>query len=310
MTEKRMLKSVKVPESKGLRGLYALLAIVGVQLFLVIGSALGESLLGGMIALLPGEWLQTLLFTIDPILLSLVVFLVPSTLVCLWVGFVEKRPVSGLGFFKKRAIFELLKGFFIGVLLIGTVVGLQVLSGSIELTRLDFSVANLMSLILILPFWFIQSGTEELITRGWLFPVVSRNSNLLVGTAVSSLLFAVLHLANPSVSWISLLNIALFGLLACLYVLKTDNIWGIAAIHTAWNYFQGSFFGLNVSGISTSYATMSFQIGAVPDYLSGGNFGPEGSLIASAVLLAFILYLSWSLFGKKESSTYSIENKN
>lgn len=302
MKEHRMLASVKVPEEKILRGLYALFAILGVVLFLRLGSEIGEILLGYFMGVLPGEWLQGILYTVDPLFLSLIIFIVPSILLCLWVAYGERRSLAGLGFFKEGAWLELGKGLFIGFLLISAIVGLQVLTGSITFREIDFSVNSLISLVFIFPFWLIQSGTEELLTRGWLFPVVSRNSNLWVGTAVSSLLFAVLHLANPSVSWISLLNIALFGLLACLYVLKTDNIWGISAIHAAWNYFQGSFYGLNVSGLSTAYATMHFQETATSEYLSGGDFGPEGSLIASAVLLLFIAYLAWSVFGQNKET--------
>lgn len=302
MKENRMLASVKVPEGKVLGGLYALFAILGVVLFLMLGSEIGETLLSYLIGVLPANWVQGILYTVDPLFLSLIIFIVPSILLCLWVAYGERRSVAGLGFFKEGAWLELGKGLFIGFLLISAVVGLQVLTASITFREIDFSVNSLISLVFIFPFWLIQSGTEELLTRGWLFPVVSRNSNLWVGTAVSSLLFAVLHLGNPSVSWISLLNIALFGLLACLYVLKTDNIWGISAIHAAWNYFQGSFYGLNVSGLSTAYATMRFQETATSEYLSGGDFGPEGSLIASAVLLLFITYLAWSVFGQNKET--------
>ena len=241
------------------------------------------------------------MFVNDPLFMDLLIFLFPAGLVCLWVLAVERRSPIGLGFYKEKAWLELLKGGLIGFLLIGAVVGLQVLTGSIHLSYFDFSFENILNLILILPFWFIQSGTEELLTRGWLFPVVSKHTRIWIGTAVSSLLFAILHLQNPSINWISLLNIALFGLLACLYVLKTDNIWGISAIHAAWNCFQGSFFGLSVSGLSTAYAPMRFENGDVPDFMSGGGFGPEGSLFSSLVMGVYILYLAWDLYQKKQS---------
>ena len=250
---------------------------------------------------LPSDIFQIIMFAIDPLFMDLLIFLFPAGLVCLWVLAVERRSPIGLGFYKEKAWLELLKGGLIGFLLIGAVVGLQVLTGSIHLSYFDFSFENILNLILILPFWLLQSGTEELLTRGWLFPVVSKHTRIWIGTAVSSLLFAILHLQNPSVNWISLLNIALFGLLACLYVLKTDNIWGISAIHAAWNCFQGSFFGLSVSGLSTAYAPMRFENGDVPEFMSGGGFGPEGSLFSSLVMGVYILYLAWDLYQKKPS---------
>lgn len=301
MKEIRMFGAVKPIPNKQLAWLYAVATIFLLVFFLYLGNFLGGLVVWNLFFALPSDIFQIIMFAIDPLFMDLLIFLFPAGLVCLWVLAVERRSPIGLGFYKEKAWLELLKGGLIGFLLIGAVVGLQVLTGSIHLSYFDFSFENILNLILILPFWFIQSGTEELLTRGWLFPVVSKHTRIWIGTAVSSLLFAILHLQNPSVNWISLLNIALFGLLACLYVLKTDNIWGISAIHAAWNCFQGSFFGLSVSGLSTAYAPMRFENGDVPDFMSGGGFGPEGSLFSSLVMGVYILYLAWDLYQKKQS---------
>lgn len=301
MKEIRMFGAVKPIPNKQLAWLYAVATIFLLVFFLYLGNFLGGLVVWNLFFALPSDVFQIIMFAIDPLFMDLLIFLFPAGLVCLWVLAVERRSPIGLGFYKEKAWLELLKGGLIGFLLIGAVVGLQVLTGSIHLSYFDFSFENILNLILILPFWFIQSGTEELLTRGWLFPVVSKHTRIWIGTAVSSLLFAILHLQNPSVNWISLLNIALFGLLACLYVLKTDNIWGISAIHAAWNCFQGSFFGLSVSGLSTAYAPMRFENGDVPEFMSGGGFGPEGSLFSSLVMGVYILYLAWDLYQKKPS---------
>ncbi len=301
MKEIRMFGAVKPIPNKQLAWLYAVATIFLLVFFLYLGNFLGGLVFWNLFFALPSDVFQIIMFAIDPLFMDLLIFLFPAGLVCLWVLAVERRSPIGLGFYKEKAWLELLKGGLIGFLLIGAVVGLQVLTGSIHLSYFDFSFENILNLILILPFWLLQSGTEELLTRGWLFPVVSKHTRIWIGTAVSSLLFAILHLQNPSVNWISLLNIALFGLLACLYVLKTDNIWGISAIHAAWNCFQGSFFGLSVSGLSTAYAPMRFENGDVPEFMSGGGFGPEGSLFSSLVMGVYILYLAWDLYQKKPS---------
>ena len=303
MKEIRMFGAVKPIPNKQLAWLYAVATIFLLVFFLYLGNFLGGLVVWNLFFALPSDIFQIIMFAIDPLFMDLLIFLFPAGLVCLWVLAVERRSPIGLGFYKEKAWLELLKGGLIGFLLIGAVVGLQVLTGSIHLSYFDFSFENILNLILILPFWLLQSGTEELLTRGWLFPVVSKHTRIWIGTAVSSLLFAILHLQNPSINWISLLNIALFGLLACLYVLKTDNIWGISAIHAAWNCFQGSFFGLSVSGLSTAYAPMRFENGEVPDLMSGGDFGPEASLFSSLVMGSYILYLAWDLYQKKQTQS-------
>ena len=84
-----------------------------------------------------------------------------------------------------------------------------------------------------------------------------------------------------------------------LYMLKTDNLWGVAGLHGAWNFTQGNIFGVAVSGSTTGPSLFQFISRAnAADWISGGAFGTEGSLLASLVLLVGIFYLVWRL--KKE----------
>lgn len=77
-----------------------------------------------------------------------------------------------------------------------------------------------------------------------------------------------------------------------LYMLKTDNIWGVAALHGAWNFTQGNFLGITVSGQSAGASLFHFtERKDSPEWISGGAFGTEGSLLTSIVLLIGILYL-------------------
>ena len=160
-----------------------------------------------------------------------------------------------------------------------------------------------LSIASTIPFWFIQGGTEELLTRGWLLPIINKRSNLAIAIAVSSSLFGLMHLANAHVTFLSILSIILSGVFMALYMLKTDNLWGVAGLHGAWNFTQGNIYGLAVSGKSTGFSF--FRFAAKPesaDWISGGAFGTEGSLFASLVLLAGILFLAWQLKKEKQVS--------
>ncbi len=308
MEKNRMLQAVAIQPTKILNWLYALFIPFFMQFILFVGSFVGFIILGILFgiseALLLVSPSEGIFGVVDPIFIQLLVFAFPSALIMLWVRFGEKRPISGLGLYQKGAVKELAKGLGVGIFLISVVVFLQYITGSIHLTGIHISVATVLNFLLIFPCWFIQSGTEELSTRGWVFPVVSRKTNLPIGLATSSILFALLHLGNPSVNGIALVNIALFGLFACLYVLKTDNIWGVSAIHAAWNCFQGTVFGVNVSGITISYSLMRFEPTTAPVYLSGGDFGAEGSIIASIVLAIGCLYLTWDLYRSKKEAQH------
>jgi len=82
----------------------------------------------------------------------------------------------------------------------------------------------------------------------------------------------------------------LFGLFASVYALKFNSIWGVCAIHSAWNFVQGNIFGLQVSGMDKMVTIWRFEaIGN--DYITGGDFGPEGGLSVSIVLLIALIVL-------------------
>lgn len=295
MRETRLLAAVARSQNSWLNWQAALMMPVKVILCLEIGVGLGLVISSILYWFTP----STLFEVVDPIVFDLMSFLVALLLAMGWVFWLEKRPIVGLGFYRKGAGKELLKGWGIGLAMISTVVLIQWGLGAIEPLTMAVSWTGLFNLLVLAPFWLLQSGTEEVLTRGWLLPVVGKKTQLWIGVTVSSLLFSFLHLGNKGIGWISLLNIALFGLLACLYVLKTDNIWGVSGIHAAWNCFQGSFFGLPVSGKLPNQSVLSFRPTGATDLLSGGGFGPEATLIASLVMTLVIAYLFWDVYGNK-----------
>ena len=99
------------------------------------------------------------------------------------------------------------------------------------------------------------------------------------------------HAPNSGVTFFSFANLVLYGVFASFYFLRTDNVWGIAALHTAWNFTQGSVLGVEVSGHAIQDRLMHFGATDAPDVLSGGKFGLEGGVATTIVYLAGILIL-------------------
>ena len=219
--------------------------------------------------------------------------------VFLWVRYREKRPFSSLGFYKQDWFKNLLKGFLIGAVQFSLVVVLLLVTGTGSLKLGQLSLQSLIFVVAIIPFWILQGGTEELVTRGWLFPAVSAKSNIFIGILISSALFGALHLFNPGVTVLSIVNIILDGIFACFLMLKYDNMWVLAGMHGAWNFVQGNIYGIQVSGQGASTSILNYSSQSSVDILSGGAFGAEGSIFASIVLIGCIAYLYWSL--KKEN---------
>jgi len=64
----------------------------------------------------------------------------------------------------------------------------------------------------------------------------------------------------------------------------TRRLWFPIGIHAAWNFTQGGIFGITVSGHPGEGLLRGTLTG--PVWLSGGAFGAEASVVATALCLA------------------------
>ena len=298
MFKSRMLDNVKLSRYIPPIWLAVLISIV----FIHVGEIFAGIIIGIVLAMVNPTADQAIVMEVFGhygIFFQLGSFFFMSLLVFLWVKFIEKRPFSSLGFFKKGWLKELGRGFLIGAAQFSLVVALLLLTGTGSLEWSQLSLEPVLFILALLPFWILQGGTEELVTRGWLFPAVSAKSNIFIGILISSALFGALHLFNTGVTVLSIVTIILNGIFACLLMIKYDNMWVLAGMHGAWNFVQGNVYGIQVSGQGANASVFNYTSQTSIDWLSGGAFGAEGSIFASIVLIGCIAYLYWLL--KKEN---------
>lgn len=212
-------------------------------------------------------------------------FVIILLLFIFWVKVIEKNPLSTLGFVRRNWLKYLGWGIMLSLLQMGVIALVYQVSGigSFELNEL--SLEPILFILGLFPFWLLQGGTEEVATRGWLLTRIAARTNLPLAIGISSSLFGILHLGNSGVTFLSVLNIVLDGVLAGLLFIYTDSIWLVAAQHGTWNYVQGNLLGFQVSGTGADASIFSFTMGPGPDWLTGGAFGAEGSIITTLVLL-------------------------
>lgn len=167
---------------------------------------------------------------------------------------------------------------------------------------LDFSVGrfDLPYLLLALVFVCIQSGAEELLCRGYMFGAVKDRYNVWIAAAVNALFFGALHLTNPGVTVLSLVNVVFFGLVLSVAMIKLESLWFCIAVHTAWNFSQSIFFGLPNSGIVSQGSFMHLEA-AKESALYSMSFGIEGAITTTLVLL--VLTLAVLLFARRRQAT-------
>ncbi|MEK4707228.1 CPBP family intramembrane glutamic endopeptidase [Bacillus sp. FSL R10-2780] len=219
--------------------------------------------------------------------------------VFLWIRFVEKRLFSSIGFWKVQWIRKYLRGALIGFVFISIPVIVLVLTGIVKLQMQQITATAIFGIVGSLIAFLIQGATEEIIVRGWLFPVISVRSRIWVGIIVTSFLFGFLHLLNPGITILSISNIILVGVFAAFYVLKDSSLWGICAWHSIWNWAQYNVYGFAVSGM-TIYSTPLFKpVTNGSEVLHGGTFGIEGSIITTIMLAIASIVLWKQLWGRK-----------
>lgn len=206
-----------------------------------------------------------------------------------WVKVIEKNSLSTLGFVKKNWLKYLGWGILISLLQMGVIALVYQVGGIGTFELNELSLEPILFILGLFPFWLLQGGTEEVATRGWLLTRIAARTNLPLAIAISSSLFGILHMGNAGVTFLSVLNIILDGVLAGLLFIYTDSIWLVVAQHGTWNYVQGNLLGFQVSGTGADASIFSFTMGDGPDWLTGGEFGAEGSIITTLVLLLSVV---------------------
>jgi membrane protease YdiL (CAAX protease family) len=142
----------------------------------------------------------------------------------------------------------------------------------------------------------IAAILEELVYRCLLFRLLERAWGTQLALVVQAVVFALQHLENVAQGGISdavttLISVTLVGMLWGAVFVLARNLWVVAANHAAWN-FTILLAGLPLSGIEDwrKLAPLESRF-AGPDWLTGGMFGPESSLLVMASTTVAVVLL-------------------
>lgn len=281
------------PETKLLRsGWRALLyLLLSPLVFIVLGPLLARS--GAEVGI--GLSLPTIITYVVQ-----VVWLLIAAWICL--KFLEQLRLTSLGFsFFPGWWRETWLGLSIAALMIGAVVVMQMIGGGTRLMlnplfwktvdgvrSIDFIGFGMIARDLALAFvlFALAAAYEELLFRGYPFQTVLRGG---VAPAVPiillSVFFGLAHLGNPSNTKFATVNTILAGIWLAVAYLKTRSLWFPTALHLGWNWTMGAVFGLPVSGLKFVPHPMLLSTSESPLWLTGGNYGCEGGVAATMVLI-------------------------
>lgn len=214
-----------------------------------------------------------------------------------WSRFVERRSLATLGLTGGQSLRKYLTGLAIGIGMVALAVVLIWLAGGFasgEVLAAFSSPASLFWMVILLACFALQTGVEEFIFRGWLLSTATRRWNLVAGFIASSTAFTFLHF-SPHQPVREIIMAFTFGLFACAWAWRAGSIWGVMGWHAGWNWITGVGFGVPITGLDLQLPALLVQLTpSGPDFLTGGEAGPESSVLTIGVLaVATLLLLIW-----------------
>ena len=203
--------------------------------------------------------------------------------------YLEALPFEALGAsLNRRWATHLLAGLAGGAVTFAVGAGIGMLTGGLSFST--NSSANSESIISTLVVSFLifaaAAAFEEALFRGYILQTFMRSDLALFGVLLTSTLFATVHNANPSASTLSWINTFIAGVWFAIAYLKTRDLWLPTGLHLAWNWTQGSIFGVEVSGLKEIVnAPLLREMDSGPAWLTGGDYGIEGGVVTTFALV-------------------------
>lgn len=201
----------------------------------------------------------------------------------------EGRPLGSMGLaFHPRWWKEVCHGLIVGAAMLFLAVAAEWACGFAHFQRSVHSTwgPGLFTLVV----FALAATNEEAAFRGYPFQRLAESITPVGAVAATSLLFGFAHFLNPHRTWVSTLNTALVGVPFCVAYLRTRSLWMPVGMHFVWNFLLGFFLGLPVSGITIPASFLTSKVQG-PVWLTGGDYGPEGGLLATGAILIASAYL-------------------
>lgn len=130
---------------------------------------------------------------------------------------------------------------------------------------------------------------EEILFRGILFRLLQRALNTWGALVLSSILFALAHLPNAGITLLAVGITAAAGMMLAAAYLATGRLWLGVGLHFAWNYLSDGVFSFPTSSHPAKGLVQGRLSG--PEWLGGGAYGVEGSVVSLLVIGVIIAVL-------------------
>jgi membrane protease YdiL (CAAX protease family) len=291
-----------------LRSILFLVVFLAIQVGITVGAA-AISYLAGDARL---EQLERFSRSSEALLVIFALSLLPLWLVTwLFLRYLDRRPLSSLGLRwpvggRRAALLELVTLPLGTLAVVGcwlsliralpdrlVAIHLRGLSPDLAQGLPGWPLPPLLLFLLFLLLFIVQGGIEEWVVRGYVYRALRERWRPFSAALLSSVLFGLLHLTNPDVSVAAVVNVVLAGLVLNALVERSGSLWGATIAHGVWNFALSCLVSLPVSGFPM-YHLLNVSLTGNP-LVTGDGFGPEGSLVLTALGLPLAAVLWWRM---------------
>ena len=185
------------------------------------------------------------------------------------------------------AVGHLTVGLVVGLVLMTMVVVVLAIAGTLH--RVSVPLPALLTLAMVCASTLLNSATQELMFQGYVLPLFERYVGTRVAIAMTAALFLLVHGPAAFTNLLPGINLYLAGVLLASAFLATRSLWFSTGLHFGWNVLEGPLLGLSVSGHDLGGWRVVDASG--PNWITGGNYGPEGGFVATIVTLIGIAAL-------------------
>ena len=238
---------------------------------------------------------------LDPAQLTPMRIIVPDLLVCcilavaaLTMSKIEGRRLGQYGLPRSEALRKnLWVGLSIGLLATScTVLTIFALRG-VRFTSATIHGTAILTAAAAWGLAFLLSGlAEEFLFRGYAQFTLTTGMGFWPSAFLLSGLFGLVHATNGGEGVLGDLSVVSFGLLLCLFLRRTGNLWCAVGFHLGYDWGQTFLYGVPNSGLLPSENLLNASF-CGPRWLTGGTVGPEASIFCPIVLAIVAIVFSW-----------------
>lgn len=207
----------------------------------------------------------------------------------LYAKFIEKRKLSDIGLtFNLKSIWRFIRGMLLSVVVLVPIFAVMCALGIYEFS--GFGAFNASMFALYVGAFLVQATSEEIMCRGFLMTSINKRLAKPVAVLFSTIAFIAPHLQSMSPygaeDVISIINLVLVSIFFSILFYKYDTISMCAGFHLGWNFIVSYVCGLQLSGMeSNNESLVNMSVNSASIFISGGEYGLEGSVIVTAALV-------------------------